>query len=102
MEITSSPGLPEPEEILAMAVYDPETGRIVHQHHVVRLAGAPKRSSAELEKRAIELARSQTGFEGPLAVHHAEPGAFDRPGRHSIDPKTGRLHTVPFDVPRAD
>ena len=93
MEITSSPGLPGPEEIHSMAVYDLETGRIVHQHHVVRLAGAPTRSQAELEERAIELARSQTGYDGPLAVHHAEPGALDRPGARSIDPKTGRLLT---------
>lgn len=100
MEITSSPGLLEPEEILTMAVYDPDTGRIVHQHHVVRLPGAPQRSTAELEERAIELARSQTGFDGALAVHHAEPGAFDRPGRHSIDPKTGQLRTEPLEGPR--
>lgn len=93
MEITSSPGLSEPEEIRSMAVYDPETGRIVHRHHVVRLAGAPPRSEAELEERAIELARAQTGHDGPLAVHHAEPGALDRPGAQSIDPKTGRLRT---------
>src|SRR5713226_3901403 len=93
MEITSSPGMPEPAEIHTMAVYDRNTGTIVHQHHVVRFEGAPKRSKKELEARAIELARSQTGFEGPLAVFHAETGAFDRPGHHTIDLKTKKLRT---------
>ncbi|SRR5216684_87972 len=95
MEITSSPGMPEPAEIHTMAVYDPKTGKIVHQHHVVRFEGAPKRSKKELEGRAIELARSQTGFEGPLAVFHAEADGFDQPGRHSIDLKTQQLRSEP-------
>jgi hypothetical protein len=95
MEITSSPGMSEPEEIHTMAVYDPKTGKIVHQHHVVRFEGAPKPSKKELETRAIELARSQTGFEGPLAVFHAEANAFEQAGHHSIDLKTDQLLTVP-------
>jgi len=95
MEITSSPGMSEPEEIHTMAVYDPKTGTIVHQHHVVRFEGAPKRSKKELEARAIELARSQTGFEGPLAVFQAKADAFDQPGHHSIDLKTLQLQTAP-------
>jgi len=86
-----------------MAMYDPETGKIVHQHHVVRFQGAPKRSRNELEERAIELARSQTGFAGPRAVCHVEAGAFDQPGHHSIDPETQELRTEPFErLPRAD
>jgi hypothetical protein len=91
MDITSAPGMPEPAEIHTMAVYDRKTGAIVHQHHVVRFKGAPKRSKKALEARAIELARSQTGFEGPLAVFHAKPDAFDRPGRYTIDLKTKKL-----------
>ena len=91
MEITASPGLPEPADIHTMAVYDPKTGAVVHQHHVVRFKGAPKRSRKDLEARAIELARSQTAFDGPLAVLHAEPGAFERPGLHTVDLKSKTL-----------
>lgn len=96
MEITSSPGMPPPEEIQTMAVYDPKTGEIVHQHHVVRFKGAVKRTKKELESRAIELARSQTGFKGRLAVLHADAAAFDQPGRHTVDLKTKRLRTQPY------
>jgi len=93
VEITSSPGMPEPEEIHTMALYDRKTGKIVHQHHVVRFKGAPKRSEKELEERAIALARAQTGFEGPLSVLHTVDDAFDQPGRHSVDVKTKQLRT---------
>jgi hypothetical protein len=95
VEITSSPGLPEPEEIRSFAVYDPGTGVIVHQHHVVRFPGAPERSAAELEERAVELARSQTGYEGPLAVLQVPHHAFDQPGRHRVHLETKQLHTEP-------
>jgi len=93
VEITSSPGMSEPEEIHTMAVYDRKTGKIVHQHHVVRFKGAPKRSKKELAEHAIALARSQTGIEGSLAVLHTVDDAFDQPGRHSVDLKTKQLRT---------
>jgi len=93
MEIASSPGIPEPEEIHTMAVYDPKTGKLLHQHHVVRFKGSPKRSMKEMEERAIALARSQAGFDGPLAVLHTANDAFDRPGLHSVDVKTKQLRT---------
>jgi hypothetical protein len=93
VEITSSPGIPEPEEIHTMAVYDQKTGEIVHQHHVVRFKGAPKRSKKELEEHAIAVARSQTGFDGSLAVLHTVDDAFDQPGRRSVDVKTKQLRT---------
>ena len=97
MEITSSPGMPEPEETITIAVYDPHTGKVVHQHHTVRFPGAPKRSRAEHEKRAVELARSQTGFQGPLAVLEVHKDDFDQPGHHTIDPETLKLRTKAFE-----
>jgi hypothetical protein len=85
--------MPEPEEIHTMAVYERKTGKLVHQHHVIRFKGAPKRSKKELEEGAIALARSQTGFDGSLAVLHTMEDAFDQPGRHSVDVKTKQLRT---------
>jgi hypothetical protein len=95
VEITASPGLPEPEEITSFAVYDPETGAVVHQHHVVRFPGAPNRSAKELEERALELARSQTGHTGPLAVLAVHHHAFDQPGLHRVNLKSRELETEP-------
>jgi hypothetical protein len=94
MDITASPQLPAPEEIHTMVVYDEKTGVIVHRHHVVVYPGAPKKSKAQLETRAMELARSQTGSTKPLAVLHADAEAFVEPVELKVDVKKKRLVRV--------
>ena len=91
MDITSSPQLPEPEEIHTMVVYDPKTGVIVHRHHVVTFPGAPKKTKKELEALAIEMARSRTGSTKRLLVLYTDAGAFAEPVEYKVDVKKKRL-----------
>jgi hypothetical protein len=91
MDITASPGLPEPDEIHTLVVYDPKTGVIVHRHHVVTYPGAPRSTKEQLEARAIELARARAGTKKSLAVLHADWQAFTEPIAYRVDPKKRQL-----------
>ena len=95
MEIASSPGMPEPEEVRSFVVYDPDSGAVVHQHHTVRFPDTPQPSTEELEEHTIALARSQTGYEGPLAVLQVPHQALEQPGRHHVRHETNELLTEP-------
>ena len=95
MDITASPHLPEPEEIHTLVVYDPETGRIVHRHSVITYPGAQRRTKEELEARAIEMARSQTGYQKALTVLHVESQAFAEPAEYLVDLSSRQLTRGP-------
>jgi hypothetical protein len=58
MDITESPGTPEPEAIHAMVVYDPSTGIILHGHIAVHYPGGRVQERHELERDDFRLACS--------------------------------------------
>jgi hypothetical protein len=91
MDITGTPQLPEPEAIHTLVVYDPKTGVIVHRHQVVTFPGAAKRSKEQLEARALEMARLQTGTKTPLAVLHVGAEPFSEPAVYVVDLKKKQL-----------
>jgi hypothetical protein len=85
---------PEVESVLAVALYDAGSGRIVHQHTVCTLAGG----RAVPEQEAVEAARRHASARGhpvqqlKVAVttnveHLTAP--------HRIDPATGSFARLP-------
>ena len=81
MDITQSPGLPAPEAINAIVVYDVRTGAVVHRHLAVRYPGAPAVDKSHLETRALELAGARGVSVRELRVLHVESRAICRAGR---------------------
>ncbi len=62
----------------AYAVYDEETGHIVHLHKVIIFAGATACSSPEAEARALELARRFGHSSQSLRVRAVAPGEIEQ------------------------
>lgn len=91
MDITATPQLPEPEAIHTLVVYDAKTGAIVHRHQVVTFPGAPKRTKEQLEARALEMARLQTGTKKSLAVLATDAEAVSEPAEYAVDVTKRRL-----------
>lgn len=61
----------------AYAVYDGETGRVVHLHKVMIFSGAAGRSPQEEEERALTMARRCGHISQSLRVRAAAPGELE-------------------------
>jgi hypothetical protein len=85
MEISQSPGLPEPEAVHAMVVYDPKTGVIIHRHIAVRYPGGRKQETSELEARALELIAARGIETKALRVLVVDPAAFANEVEQRVD-----------------
>ncbi|HEX3399697.1 MAG TPA: hypothetical protein VHT74_05155 [Acetobacteraceae bacterium] len=85
MEITQSPGLPAPEAVHAMVVYDPKTGVIVHRHVAVHYPGAQAMETRQVEARALELAAAQGLDTTALRVLQVDPARFSEAVEHRVD-----------------
>jgi hypothetical protein len=85
MDITQSPGLPEPEAVHAMVVYDPSTGTILHRHIAVRYPGGRVQERQALEARALELAAARGVDTRRLRVLHVDHAALAEEVEHRVD-----------------
>jgi hypothetical protein len=85
MDITQSPGLPEPEAVHAMVVYDATTGTILHRHIAVRYPGGRVQERHELEARALELAAARGIDTNALRVLHVDRAALADEVEHRVD-----------------
>lgn len=56
MQIVQTGGKPRAYKVHAVAVYDSETGRVLHIHHAVAFAGRKAPAATELAKAALEHA----------------------------------------------
>jgi hypothetical protein len=83
MEITQSPGLPAPEAVHAMVVYDPKTG--VNRHVAVHYPGAQTMETRQVEARALELAAAQGLDTTALRVLQVDPARFSEAVEHRVD-----------------
>lgn len=99
MEITQSPGMPEPEAVHAMVVYDPKTGVIVHRHLAVRYPGADAMKPHAIEARALELAAAQGLDTKALRVLHVDPARFSEAVEHRVDVALQTLVAKPAAAP---
>jgi hypothetical protein len=82
-----SPGSPAPEYVAhAVAVYDRQTGQVVHAHHALRLATSPQPDEAALVHDALEHAREAGHDVSALAT--VTLNELRTPGSYAIDVKT--------------
>jgi len=100
MDITTSAGLDEGHEVQTLVVYDPKSGAIVHRHYVVTFAGAKSASGKDIEARAVEMARAQSGFKGAVAVLRADEDTFAQPALYRVDVKHGKVVSEPLRIRR--
>lgn len=92
MDITQSKGLPEPEEIRTLIVYDSANGKIAHKHIVVTYPGGKKHTQESLHSRALEMAKRVAGVDPKrmrvLSVRHDE---MHEGHEYSVDVARGAL-----------
>jgi len=96
VDITTSAGLDEGHEVQTLVVYDPKSGAIVHRHYVVTFAGAKASSREDIEARAVEMARAQSGFKGAVAVLRTEGDPFAQPALYHVDVKRRKIASEPL------
>jgi hypothetical protein len=94
--MSAGKNIPAVEHVQVVALYDPNSGRIVHLHMVTTLSGAtPLTQEEALAEAKTRACRRNPNLEG-LAValsNDAEHGR--RP--HSIDPQTKAFVPLPND-----
>jgi hypothetical protein len=78
----------------AVAVYEKTTGKIVHVHHDVVLAGATGPSRSESETNAIAAATRANRDGSELATLIVHPGALVRGHTYSVDLDKKELRAV--------
>lgn len=68
-------------------VYDPETGRVIHQHEVITWPGGKHPSREEIEREALEQAgRHRERPLGRTAILHTDPRKLRAEALHRVDP----------------
>lgn len=81
----------ELESDQACAVYDPNTGRIEHVHHVITLKGGTKPERSVIEAKAIEFATQKGEKTSQLKTLFVSPEKL-RPGTVlKVDLKRGSI-----------
>jgi hypothetical protein len=79
-------GTLEVEHESLVVLYDPQTGRVVHQHQVVTMKGGQHPDEKTMEKDAMEqLAHIQPGVTQKLSVLHVDPRTLKPEALHKVD-----------------
>src|SRR5262245_41812580 len=80
MKIVQTGGKPVEYRAHAVAVYEPGSGRVLHVHHTLRLAGRPAPPAAGLEEEALAhaagLGHAATGLRALVLEEVPAPGAY--------------------------
>jgi hypothetical protein len=84
----------EPESVQTCVIFDPETGRIVHTHHVVTLPGAIPVSREEVERRAWERAAGAGNDPSRLRAIHVDSEQLNRSASYRVDVTTMSLVAI--------
>lgn len=78
-----------------VALFDPNTGDIVHLHQVTKFSGDKSITPDYVEQRARDLYAS-TGKDGSkLKAISIDPEKFKKRSRYKVDPNTSELVEVP-------
>ena len=72
-------------------LFDRETGAIQHVHRVVTMEGVAEKSDAEIELRALRLAKDHGIIVKKVEVAHVDAKAFATRAKYKIDTKTKAL-----------
>lgn len=94
-------GTLEVEHESIVVVYDPQTGRVVHRHHVVTMKGGQHPDQKTMEKDAMEqLSQAQPGVTGKLAFLHVDPRTLKPGALQKVDTATHVLVEIPLPKPK--
>lgn len=94
-------GTVEVEHESMVVLYDPNTGRVVHQHQVVTMKGGRHPDEKTMEKDAMEqLAHIQPGVAAKLSVLHVDPRTLKPGVLHKVDTAKHALVAVPLPAPK--
>jgi hypothetical protein len=72
-------------------LFDGETGAIQHVHRVVTMEGGTETSDAEMETRALKLAKDHGIKTTQIQIAHVDAKAFAARARYKVNPKTRAL-----------
>ena len=75
-------------------LYDPDDGRIVHQHEVVNFVGAEMADDEQLVSRALALAARMGQDVSTLRPLHFSSDEYEQGKMYRIDTKTLRLAEI--------
>jgi len=97
----ASIGTLEVEHESLVVLYDPQTGRVVHQHQVVTMKGGQHPDEKTMEKEAMEqLSHMQPGVTAKLSVLHVDPRALKPGALHKVDTAKHVLVEMPLPAPK--
>lgn len=82
------------ESIQTALVYDASDGRVAHFHRVVNLSGAPKRSDADIEAEAIEMAEQCEVRPENAEVLLVDEDQLDPLNEYRVDPRSRSLRVA--------
>jgi hypothetical protein len=75
-------------------LFDAETGAIQHVHRVVTMEGVTETSDADMERRALQLAKDHGIQTAKVQIAHFDAKAFAARARYKVNPKTRALMRV--------
>jgi hypothetical protein len=84
-------GTAKVRSVKCCVLFDGETGAIQHVHRVVTMEGVTETSDAEMEKRALKLAKDHGIKTTKVKIAHVDSQAFAARARYKVDTKTRAL-----------
>jgi hypothetical protein len=84
-------GTAKVRSVKCCVLFDGKTGAIRHVHHVVTIEGAAETSDAEMEARALKLAKDHGIATAKIQIAHVDAKAFAERARYKVDTKTRAL-----------
>jgi len=87
-------GTAKVRSIKCCVLFDRETGAIQHVHRVVTMEGVAEKTDAEIEARALKLAKDHGIKTKKVQVAHVDAQAFATRARYKVDTKTRALMRI--------
>jgi hypothetical protein len=84
-------GIAKVRSVKCCVLFDGETGAIQHVHRVVTMEGVTETSAAEMETRALKLAKDHGIKTTKVQIAHVDAKAFAVRAKYKVDPKTRAL-----------
>jgi hypothetical protein len=84
-------GTAKVRSVKCCVLFDGETGTIQHVHRVVTMEGVTEKSDAEIEARALKLAKGHGIKTTKVQIAHVDAKAFAARDRYRVDTKTRAL-----------
>ena len=84
-------GTAKVRSVKCCVLFERETGVIQHVHRVVTMEGATETSDAEMEKRAMKLAKDHGIETTKVQIAHIDAELFAVRAKYKINPETRAL-----------